>query len=62
MKTKTKDLNILALKKAVAALKLSTSRQMLKANLDYLYDAFITHPAKETEEYFKQKETEQKDQ
>lgn len=41
------DPDILALKQAKKALLKSTSKRMLKANLDYLMDYFVIHPSQE---------------
>ncbi len=41
------DPDILALKQARKALLKSTSKRMLKANLDYLMDYFVIHPSQE---------------
>jgi hypothetical protein len=41
------DPDFLALKQARKALLKSTSKRMLKANLDYLMDYFILHPSQE---------------
>lgn len=38
------DPDILALKQACRALQKSSSKRMLKANLEYLWDRFIAHP------------------
>lgn len=42
--TKKLDPDVLALKGAIKALNGSTSRKMLRANLAYLIDLYITHP------------------
>ena len=42
MKNKNKDLDVL--KQARKALLQSTSKKMLKANLEYLVDYFLLHP------------------
>lgn len=47
MKTKRiRDKDILALKGAVRALDKSTSKQMLRANLEFLWDRYVAHPVK----------------
>lgn len=47
MKTKRiRDKDILALGGAIRALEKSTSREMLRANLDFLWDRYIAHPVK----------------
>lgn len=37
--------DVLALKRAIRALNGSTSRKMLRANLAFLVDRYITHPS-----------------
>jgi len=49
--TKPQDKDLLALKHAAKALKRSTSRRMLKANLDFLMDHFLFHPSQELPEH-----------
>jgi hypothetical protein len=44
---KKPDRNISALRGAIKSLNRSTSRQMLKANLDFIWDYFIAHPSRE---------------
>lgn len=51
--TKRIDPDVLALKQAVKALNKSTSRRMLKANLDFLVDRYLTHPTKALPEHLK---------
>lgn len=41
-----RDKDILALKGAIRALDKSTSKRMLRANLDFLWDRYIVHPRK----------------
>jgi hypothetical protein len=41
------DPDISALKNAARYLKKSTSRRMVKANLEFLWDYFLGHPSKE---------------
>lgn len=45
--TKKLDPDLRCLREAVRALNRSSSRRMLKANLDYLYDRYIYHPSRE---------------
>lgn len=40
-----KDVDIRVLRAAVTALKRSTSRRMLKANMEFLVDYFLSHPS-----------------
>lgn len=47
------DKDIKALAGAIKALDKSTSKKMLKANLDYLVDRYINHPAKTLPEHLK---------
>ena len=51
MKNKNKDLDVL--KQARKALLQSTSKKMLKANLEYLVDYFIRNPSKDLPERLK---------
>jgi len=48
--TKKQDQDLLALKEARKALLRSTSKNMLRANLEFLVDYFIHHPSKEIPE------------
>ena len=50
--TKRLDPDIKALRAAVRALQGSSSRRMLKTNMNYLWDRFIVHPPAEDEPYF----------
>lgn len=43
--TKPIDRDILSLRAAVRALNLSTSRRMLRANMEFLYDRFLNRPS-----------------
>ena len=45
--TKKLDPDLKALRGAVKALRASSSRRMLKVNMDYLWDRFVTHPLAE---------------
>ena len=47
---KKTDPDLLALKQCIRALSKCTSRRMLRANLDFLFDKFITHPDSELPE------------
>lgn len=40
-----RDKDALALKGAIRALDKSTSRRMLRANLEFLWDRYIAHPS-----------------
>ena len=51
--TKPKNPDIMALERCAKALEKSTSRKMLEANLRYLWDRYIGHPAKEVQELFR---------
>jgi len=50
---KRQDPDILALKQSIKALNKSTSRQLLEANLRFLWDRYIAHPAKCLPEHLK---------
>lgn len=47
------DPDIKALRGAIRALNQSSNKRMLKANLDFLYDRYITNPTKELPEHLK---------
>jgi hypothetical protein len=53
MKSKLRDKDLLALNGAVRALNRSTSRQTLKANLEFLVHHFLGHPAKTLPKHLK---------
>jgi hypothetical protein len=46
MTKRIRDKDLLALKGAIRALDKSTSQRMLMANLQFLWDRYITHPRK----------------
>ena len=50
--TKRLDPDIKTLRAAVRALQGSSSRRMLKTNMNYLWDRFIAHPPAEDAAYF----------
>lgn len=54
--TKKIDPDIKALRAACKALEKSTSRKMLLANLEFINDRFVTHPAKSLPKHLKIKE------
>lgn len=54
--TKKLDADVLALKRAINALNGSTSRKMLRANLTYLIDLYITHPSVGLPEHLRETE------
>lgn len=45
--TKKRDQDLLALEQSINALRKSTSRNMLKANLEFLLDYFWRNPSRE---------------
>ena len=45
--TKKLDPDLKEVRGAVKALRGSSSRRMLKVNMDYLWDRFVTHPPAE---------------
>lgn len=47
------DPDVRALRGAVRALNQSSNRKMLKANLNFLYDRYVTNPTKEMPEHLK---------
>ena len=49
---KKNDPDILVLKRAKAALLKSSSKKMMRANLNYLYDFFVTNPSESLQEYW----------
>jgi|PlaIllAssembly_1097288.scaffolds.fasta_scaffold1266623_2 hypothetical protein len=51
--TKKIDPDLKALKAAGKALEKSTSRHMLEANLNFLWDRFITHPGDHLPEHLR---------
>lgn len=50
--TKKLDSDIKALRAAVRALNGSSSQKMLKANLEFLWDRYIEHPARDVRQRF----------
>ena len=53
MTKSTRDKDLLALKRCREALCGSTSRRMLKANLEFLWDYFLAHPSKRLPKHLK---------
>lgn len=53
MATKKVDPDLSALKAAHKALLKSSSKRMLRANLDFLVDCFLVHPSKNLPEHLK---------
>lgn len=51
--SKKNDPDVSALKRAVKAILQSSSENAARAAVNYLYDAFVVHPTKETMLYFK---------
>lgn len=51
--------DVAALKRAVKAIMASSSHRAAKAAVNYMYDAFVVHPAKETILYFANREAAQ---
>lgn len=49
------DRDVKALRDAARALEKSTSPQMLRANLEFLWDRFIDHPARDLPDHLAQK-------
>ena len=52
--TKRLDPDLKALRGAVRALQISSSRRMLKVHMDYLWDRFVAHPPTEDKAYFEE--------
>ena len=57
MTRKKTDPDIVALKRAVNALLSMSSETAVRAAVNYIYDTFITHPAKTTKEHFENRES-----
>ena len=51
------DGDVSALKACVRGLNKSTSRRMLKANLDFLFDRYLWHPSAELPEHLRINDT-----
>lgn len=56
---KNNDPDIIALKRAKAALLKSSSKKMMRANLNYLYDYFVTNPPESLQAHWKNKDAAQ---
>ncbi len=54
--TKKLDSDIRCLREATRALDRSSSRRMLRANIEFLYDRFIRHPSPDLPKHLKREE------